>query len=65
VWRDQGLDDKIYIASAEGVVVVLDAGNELEILATNRLEAGILAAPALTDGSIYVRTESQLYAFGK
>ena len=30
--------NKVYIASAEGVVVVLDAGDELKILATNKLD---------------------------
>jgi outer membrane protein assembly factor BamB len=58
-------DQKVYIASADGVVVVLDAGDELKILATNRLDGGILATPALIDGNIYVRTDSHLYAFGK
>ena len=57
-------DDKVYIASAEGVVIVLDAGEELKILARNQLESAILATPALVDGQIYVRTESHLYAFG-
>jgi outer membrane protein assembly factor BamB len=58
-------DRKIYIASAEGVVVVLDAGDELKILATNKLDGAILATPALSDENIYVRTDSHLYAFGK
>ena len=49
---------KIYIASAEGVVVVLDAGDKLNILATNKLDGAILATPALVDGNIYVRTDS-------
>jgi outer membrane protein assembly factor BamB len=58
-------DDKIYVASADGAVVVLDAGEKLKILATNKLDGAILATPALVDGNIYVRTESHLYAFGK
>ena len=58
-------DNKVYIASEEGVVVVLDAGEQLKILATNKLDGAILATPALADGIIYVRTENQLYAFGK
>lgn len=57
-------DDKVYIASAEGEVVVLDAGDELKVLARNKLDGGILATPAVLDGKIYVRTESHLYAFG-
>ena len=58
-------DQKVYIASEEGVVVVLDAGAKLNILATNKLDGAILATPALVDGNIYVRTENHLYAFGK
>ena len=58
-------DGKVYIASEEGVVVVLDAGDKLNVLARNKLDAAILATPALVDGNIYVRTENHLYAFGK
>jgi outer membrane protein assembly factor BamB len=58
-------DQRIYIASEEGVVVVLDAGERLNVLATNKLDGAIMATPALAEGKIYVRTESHLYAFGK
>src|SRR5262249_38745178 len=40
-------DDKIYRASADGVVVVLEASEKLNILATNNLDGPILATPAL------------------
>ena len=56
--------DQREIASADGVVVVLDAGEELKILAANKLDAGVLATPAIVEGNLYVRTESHLYAFG-
>jgi outer membrane protein assembly factor BamB len=58
-------DEKIYIASEEGVVVVLDAGERLKVLAANKLDGAILATPALANDNIYVRTEKHLYAFGK
>ena len=59
-------DDKVYIASAEGEVVALAAGDDLKVLARNRLDSGIMATPAVVDGKIYVRTEQgHLYAFGK
>jgi outer membrane protein assembly factor BamB len=58
-------DNKIYIASEEGVVVVLDGGEELKVLARNKLDGQILATPAIVDGKIYVRTEDHLYAFGR
>jgi len=57
-------DNKVYIASAEGVAVVLDGGGELKILATNKLDEAILATPAIVDGKFIVRTESYLYSFG-
>ena len=57
-------DNKVYIASEEGVVVVLDGGEQLKVLATNKLDGNILATPALADGNIYVRTANHLYAFG-
>jgi outer membrane protein assembly factor BamB len=57
-------DNKIYIASHGGVVIVLDAGEKLNVLATNKLDGAILATPALVGGNIYVRTESHVYAFG-
>jgi len=58
-------DNKIYLASEEGVVVVLDGGEELKVLARNKLDGQILATPAIVDGKIYVRTEDRLYAFGR
>lgn len=58
-------DDKVYIASEEGVVLVLDSGEKLKILAANKLDDAVLATPALVDRNIYVRTENHLYAFGK
>jgi outer membrane protein assembly factor BamB len=58
-------DDKVYIASEEGVVVVLDSSEKLNVLAENKLDGAILATPALVDRNIYVRTEKHLYAFGK
>jgi hypothetical protein len=44
---------------------VLDAGEQLNVLARNTLGEAILATPALVEGKIYVRTEDHLYAFGK
>jgi hypothetical protein len=72
-WRHDGIDEivvlggdfKPNLASAEGVVVVLDAGGtELKILAKNDFGSAILATPAIVDGRIDIRTEGHLYAFG-
>ena len=58
-------DNKIYVASEEGVVVVLDSGEKLKVLARNKLDGQILATPAIAGGKIYVRTANYLYAFGR
>jgi outer membrane protein assembly factor BamB len=57
-------DNKIYIASEGGVIAVLDGGPELNVLAQNRLDGGVMATPAIVDGKLYVRTDSAVYAFG-
>lgn len=57
-------DGKVYVASARGEVTVLDAGDELNVLSGNDLGDRIMATPALVLGTVYVRTESQLMAFG-
>jgi outer membrane protein assembly factor BamB len=44
---------------------LLDGGEELKVLARNKLDGQIMATPAIVDGKIYVRTENQLYAFGR
>ena len=46
-----------------GAVTVLEAADELKVLAHNHLPHGILATPALVDGTLYVRTTKQLFAF--
>ncbi len=34
--------------------MVLDAGKELNVLARNKLDGGILTTPAIADGKIYL-----------
>jgi len=58
-------DGKIYCASARGDVVVIEAGAELKILASNELGERIMATPALAAGVVYVRSDEHLFAFGE
>jgi outer membrane protein assembly factor BamB len=58
-------DGKIYLASLSGVVAVLKAGGDQELLAANKLDEDIYATPAIENGRIYVRTVSYLYCFGE
>jgi hypothetical protein len=45
-------------------VTVFKPGDELNVLARNDLNERIMATPAIVDGTIYVRTDKHLYAFG-
>jgi outer membrane protein assembly factor BamB len=56
-------DGKIYLASESGILYVLAAGKALKILAQNDIGERIMATPAIVDGTLFVRTESALYAF--
>jgi len=56
-------DGKVYTTSARGVVTVLSAGRELKVLSQNDLGERIMATPALVEGTVYVRTETELLAF--
>ena len=58
-------DGKVYLSARNGVVTVVKAGRDFEILAQNNLEEPISASPAISGGRIYVRTFKALYAIGK
>ncbi len=58
-------DGKIFFVSEAGIVTVLKAGGQQEVLAVNELDDQCAATPAIADGRIYIRTRSALYAFGK
>ncbi len=55
---------KIYVASEHGKVVVLSATGEWEILAVNDFDSDIFATPAVSEGRMYLRTKTALYAIG-
>ena len=57
-------DGKIFIASHKGVIAVLNAGGEQELLAANALNEEIFATPMIANGKLYVRTVAALYCFG-
>ncbi len=58
-------DGKVFFLSQTGIVSVLGAGPEQEILAVNELDDECLATPAIADGRLYIRTRSALYCFGQ
>jgi outer membrane protein assembly factor BamB len=60
-----GADGKVFLISQDGTVSVVSAAADWQILAVNALDDEVFATPAISDGRIYVRTKSALYAFGK
>jgi outer membrane protein assembly factor BamB len=58
-------DGKIYVTNEEGVTTVIKAGPTFEVLAENPLGDYTLSSPAISDGQIFIRTATNLYAIGK
>jgi outer membrane protein assembly factor BamB len=54
-------DGKIYLMNEEGVTSVLKSGRQFEVLATNRLNEGCLASPAVSGNALLIRTKAHLY----
>jgi outer membrane protein assembly factor BamB len=51
----------IYFFNQDGESFVVAASDEYQLLATNTLEAGCMASPAIYDRALYVRTKTHLY----
>ena len=58
-------DGKLYLACEDGVMAVLKAGGEWQVLSTLDFGEPIYATPALSDGAVFVRTAEALYRFGQ
>jgi outer membrane protein assembly factor BamB len=54
-------DGRIYFLSEEGESVVIAPGKEFKALATNQLDGQTLASMAVSNGSIFVRSQTHLY----
>jgi outer membrane protein assembly factor BamB len=58
-------DGRIYFASETGEVLVLRAGPEYELLATNTMDEVVMATPAISDGLLVVRTLGHVVGIGE
>ena len=52
---------RIYLCDQEGQTTVLEPGRRYTLLASNQLDDGCMASPAVADGAIFIRTKSHLY----
>ena len=54
-------DGRLYFANQQGKTTVLKAGRSFEVLATNTLESGLMASPAVSGKALFLRTKTHLY----
>jgi len=54
-------DGRLYFPNIHGKTTVLKAGRTYELLATNTLEAGCMASPAVSGKALFLRTRTHLY----
>ena len=57
-------DGKIYLSNEDGDMLVVRAGPTFEHISTNSIGELLMATPALSDGVMYVRGTSSLFAIG-
>jgi outer membrane protein assembly factor BamB len=57
-------DGKIYLSNEDGDMLVVRAGRTFEHVATNSIGELLMATPALSNGVMYVRGVSSLFAIG-
>jgi outer membrane protein assembly factor BamB len=55
----------VYFTSIKGETLVLKAGNQLQILAENKLPGEVYATPAILRNSVLIRTDTRLYRIEK
>ena len=57
-------DGKIYLSGEDGDIFVVDAGPQFAVRAINPMGELLMATPALSNGVMYVRSSSSLFAIG-
>lgn len=55
-------DGHIYLCSQDDELPVIEAGREFRLLASNKLDDGCMATPAIAGKSLFIRTKKSLYA---
>jgi outer membrane protein assembly factor BamB len=56
---------KLYFASEQGSVYVVKPGPQFTVLATNQMNEVCMATPAISDGTIFFRTQGHVVAVGE
>lgn len=60
------VNDRVYLATEEGDVVVVKAGDTFEVLATNTLaDQSFIASPIVMGNDLYLRSRTHLFRIGR
>lgn len=54
-------DGNIYVSNTQGRTMILKAGNSPDVVATNNLDDGCMASPAVCGKALFLRTKTHLY----
>ena len=58
------VNGNIWFFSVKGEVLAIKAGRKYEVVATNQMDSGIWATPAILRNSVIIRTQKYLYKIG-
>jgi outer membrane protein assembly factor BamB len=58
-------DGRLYLSNEDGEILVITAGPEFSHVGTNSMGDLLMATPAISDGAMFVRTATGLFAIGK
>ena len=58
-------DGRLYLSNEDGEMLVVAAGLEFRLISTNPMGDLLMATPALSNGVLYVRSASSLFAVGR
>lgn len=58
-------DGRVYFQSEEGETTVIAAGPSFRRLSVNALDGAMLASLAVSDGALFIRTDTHLYRIGR
>lgn len=59
------IDGKVYIGTEDGDVHVLEGSKDKKVLGKFDMKAGVKSTPVAVNGTLYIMTETTLYAIGK
>jgi outer membrane protein assembly factor BamB len=60
-----GVGDRVYVAARNGTVAVLKNADTFEVLATNKLDDGFDATPAIVGDELYLRGNAHFYCIAR